>query len=118
MARNYKPWTDKEKALVRRWYEKKGPIQLGELLGRKPKVVTTVANLMGLRRRRAGGAARRKTAKLKYQGRTNLQIELTAACDRYVERLREKPPGLICWLSGGVNAARAEEIKKSIEGRA
>lgn len=59
-----------------------------------------------------GGNGERKPG-----GGTNLGNQLTRAKNLYIERLRLNPPGIICWLKGGLNSERAGEIKKEIESR-
>ncbi len=49
------------------------------------------------------------------RGRSNFQIRMAKACNQVMEEIQENPPGLICWLKGGVNLSRAEKIRKDLE---
>ena len=47
--------------------------------------------------------------------RPTLKMKLEAACDQVLEEIQENPPHLICWLKGGINLDRANELKSLIE---
>jgi hypothetical protein len=51
------------------------------------------------------------------KGRSNLQILMAEACAQVMQEIRENPPHLICWLRGGVNLQRANEIREELEKR-
>ncbi len=47
--------------------------------------------------------------------RSNFQTKMEQACDQLMREMREHPPRLTCWLRGGVNVERANEIKIFLE---
>lgn len=49
------------------------------------------------------------------RARSNFQIKLKEACNRVMEEIQDNPPHLICWLKGGVNLSRANELKSALE---
>ena len=55
--------------------------------------------------------------KPKERGREKFYFNWGRACEKVVREVQENPPRLICWLKGGINSARADKIRREIEGR-
>ena len=110
-------WTEKEKDLLRKSYWKKGPKKLAEMLGIDRRKVSSMASYMGLRTGYRRGPEPRKRRDRESGGRAGWELltGLTKSSHRIEAEVRETAPGLICWLKGGVNAGRAEQIKRDIE---
>jgi len=49
------------------------------------------------------------------KGRPTFKMELEKACEEVVKEIQDNPPHLICWLRGGINLERANELKSALE---
>jgi hypothetical protein len=56
-----------------------------------------------------------KRKEVRKKGRSNFEVKMAEVCKRVVRGIRGNPPGLICWLKGGVNLTQANEIKNLLE---
>lgn len=109
-------WTEKEKDIVRRYYRKESPFTVAARIGLGVSPVRSMAHSLGVAEDRS--TAQKKAAKRrKLRPRERVNIDLETSFLKYVKRLRENPPRLICWLRGGVNQERAETLKNGIEQR-
>lgn len=79
----------------------------------RKEVCVLQTNMKAKMRRRT--STQQESSEGRRRGRSNFQIKGAKACDQVITAIQDNPPGLICWLKGGVNLARAKDLEGFLE---